>query len=231
MEEIAVLSEAECAQARDDVHRMRELWLPRERGVPFYTLGAVSYLDTRQDRSGKVYEELAEKYNALLMKEFGWLYQKLSAVLQTKLESEVYRSEKFALPGFHIFLAHPFFQHDDLAFKHFDLQYKLLKWRDPQLLDLANPLSFTMAVALPKHGGGMYKWDIPYSENVPKDEFLAKAGVLNRRLLRYRIGVMILHKGHHLHQIAPFFNLQPDDERITLQGHIIRYAGKWIYYW
>ena len=42
---------------------------------------------------------------------------------------------------------------------------------------------------------------------------------------------MALHAGHLLHQIAPGTALQPQDERITLQGHGVYVDGAWRLYW
>jgi hypothetical protein len=42
---------------------------------------------------------------------------------------------------------------------------------------------------------------------------------------------MMLHSGHILHQIAPVAETDPEDERITLQGHGLYCAGTWFLYW
>ena len=47
----------------------------------------------------------------------------------------------------------------------------------------------------------------------------------------YRIGGLVLHSGHKVHQIAPANDGQRGDERITLQGHGIRCGGVWNLYW
>jgi hypothetical protein len=230
MENIPLLTETEAREVRDTLHRLREFWIHREPQLPFYTLGAASYLDLKDDPSGKIYQERSRVLNPILSKELGWMYSRLFEKLQSELNEEIHPTENFALPGFLIFLEHPQFQRSDLAFRHFDLPYDLIPWPDRNQLDISNPLSFTLAVTLPQNGGGIYTWDIPYSKERSQEESLALSEKMPRKLYRYQLGHMILHSGHFLHQIAPFLMLQPEDERITLQGHLIRYEGKWVYY-
>lgn len=52
-----------------------------------------------------------------------------------------------------------------------------------------------------------------------------------KRFYPYQVGQLIIHSGHTIHQAAPGKNLQPDDERITLQGHGIFSQGSWQLYW
>jgi hypothetical protein len=47
----------------------------------------------------------------------------------------------------------------------------------------------------------------------------------------YFPGVLVLHSGQQLHQIAPMSKIHPGDERITLQGHGFWHAGAWHLYW
>jgi hypothetical protein len=47
----------------------------------------------------------------------------------------------------------------------------------------------------------------------------------------YTPGVLMLHSGHTLHQIAAVDQVYPDDERITLQGHGLYCDGAWTIYW
>ena len=47
------------------------------------------------------------------------------------------------------------------------------------------------------------------------------------------MGVMAIHSGHLFHQIAPFVDPLPDDERLTLQAHAlpVNEGERWIVYW
>jgi len=55
--------------------------------------------------------------------------------------------------------------------------------------------------------------------------------LLTARHHAYQPGTLVLHSGHMLHQIAPVPSVEPDDERIALQGHGIFYDGGWKLYW
>jgi hypothetical protein len=139
--------------------------------------------------------------------------------------------EPLALPGFHIYLSDKAFEHpiDPI---HFDLQYRFHDWRDTDA-DLDHPISFTLAISLPQHGGGLNTWDISLAERrlraSESPEELAQS--CERVFHAYQRGHMALHSGHLLHQIAPGTDLQAQDERITLQGHGLYAAGMWRLYW
>jgi hypothetical protein len=45
------------------------------------------------------------------------------------------------------------------------------------------------------------------------------------------VGGMALHSGFNYHQVAPMQNAQPDDVRITFQGHGLFCQGSWQLYW
>ena len=57
MTEIPLLSAAECAAARETVFALSERWIARHALVPFFTLGAASYLDA--GRRAPSYQERA----------------------------------------------------------------------------------------------------------------------------------------------------------------------------
>lgn len=66
------------------------------------------------------------------------------------------------------------------------------------------------------------------------DEMLALTRMIAPRFHPYRVGGLVVHSGHTVHQIAPMPQ-PPDAEgsmaRITLQGHAIRTGGVWRLYW
>jgi hypothetical protein len=77
-------------------------------------------------------------------------------------------------------------------------------------------------------GGGLRVWDID------RAEILDRPMTETRQLFRVRepsYSEMVLHSGLFVPQIAPMKDLQPDDERITLQDHSICAGDKWYVYW
>ena len=229
--DIVLLSEQACDAIRTDVHALRDHWVERNAWVPFYTLGAASYLDAGQNGSPSYYEK-AQQCNPVLRAHFGWLYTQMADALEKELSAPVCYRETCGLPGFHVFLSSQMFERP-VASIHQDLQYQTQDWDEFKSVDFNRPISFTLAVALPKYGGGLSVWDVWHEEMVGRSPEEIKALIKSRERKHhaYRVGHMVLHSGHMVHQIAPMVNAQPDDERITLQGHGLLCDGTWRVYW
>ena len=67
------------------------------------------------------------------------------------------------------------------------------------------------------------------AERPPVPELIACT--LPLHCIQYTEGVLMLHSGHLLHQIAPATNMQPSDRRITLQGHAVPRDGVYQVHW
>jgi hypothetical protein len=226
-----LLTAEECAAARAAVHDLRPHWVRREPWVPFFTLGAASYLDARHKREEN-YHAPARRLNPLLRERFGWLYDRLADRLSALLGAPVVYRPGCALPGFHIFQWCAAFE-QPFASVHQDLQYELLAWGPDERPDLRNPLSFTLAVALPRTGGGLNVWDVAHDEleGLPGEERRRLIASRRRDYHPYRAGRIAVHSGHKVHQIAPGRDTVRGEERLTLQGHGVRCSGVWHLYW
>jgi hypothetical protein len=235
--QIPVLDLGECERASDDVRDLRWQWIPRApRPASFFTLGLASYQDlsgpTEHVPTRNYYRE-APLFNTLILDRFGWLLGRVKSALESFFNTTTRFDSRLALPGFHIFdyLAIPT---TDVASIHFDLQYQLIDWTDyaPQP-DFANPISFTLPIKLPKGGGGINEWDLTYQEMsraIHRD--LARfVGCTPKTFYPYSLGMLAIHSGHHLHQIAGVADVQPGDQRITLQGHGLRMGAETVLYW
>ncbi len=128
-------------------------------------------------------------------------------------------------------LSHPAFEMNFASF-HFDLQYDFL-YRNYKGADLSQPFSFTLAITLPISGAGMTMCDLRYSEvkDVAPGQVLQIAAKRKQSMISYKVGSMLVHSGHHYHKLSAMSDLQPEDERITLQGHAICCDGNWQIYW
>ena len=227
-----LLDGEECARALEQVFALRRRWENRFAGLPFYTLGAASYLDSGAG-ARDVYYEKAAALNPLLERQFDWLYDRLLRALSKRLGAPVAFEPRAARPGFHIFLAHPVFRRP-LSTIHFDLQYREIDWSGHDAIDFSKPLSYTLAVRLPRSGAGLSTW------GVEKAEYDAMEAAARERLgeerppryVAYREGEMIYHSGLLLHRIAPARpGMHPDDVRLTLQGHALPGRdGYWLYW-
>jgi len=227
--EINLLTEEECWEVRSIVHDLEEFWIKRHPLLPFYTLGVASPYDVLKSKQG--YYEKAKYYNSILYTHLDWLYERLSNALTKHLQSPSFYPEFLALPGFHIFLAHKAFE-QPMGAVHCDKSY-MFHWQPSEGIDFNNPISFTLAVCLPKHGSGMYVWDLQYEEvkGLEHSEIEQLAIMRKKSFHPYKVGRLILHSGFMVHQIAPGKNLQLDDERITLQGHGLLCQNTWQLHW
>jgi hypothetical protein len=239
--EIKLLDESECFDVVRKVQNLRQYWTPRHEELPFYTLGQASYIDAVRDR--EKYYRRAQVYNEILQKNFGGLYEKLLTSLTTALNAPVAHYENAALPGFHIFLAHKAFE-SPMASIHMDLQYRALDWPLNEPIDSYPLISFTLAIELPKTGGGLNLWDIYHQEieqlsrnsnrefdKLSETEVLALLSQYEKSFCQYRVGTMVVHSGHQLHQIAPTQKMIACDKRVTLQGHALLFDAAWHLYW
>jgi hypothetical protein len=227
---LSVLTLSECQEIRSLVYALKEFWLKRNSFVPFYTLGAASYIDAAQNQQD--YYRKAQQYNPILRDRLKWLYKRLAETLAQFLKAPTSYHHSLALPGFHVYLACKLFE-QPIASIHSDLQYKLVNWESPEQTDFTKPISFTLAISLPKFGGGLNIWEVHSQEilELPGSEIKQLIKSRAKRFYPYQVGQLIIHSGHTIHQAAPGKNIQADDERITLQGHGIFSQGSWQLYW
>lgn len=225
------LSPEDCKRDTRIVHSLREYWVNRAGSfLPFFTLGAVSYLDAPKNDPTR-YLQAAQKYNPILMSHFPQLYETLKDTLSDILHMPVSFANDIGLPGFHIFLSSKCFE-SPIASVHFDVQYEALKWDDYDKVDFDHPISFTCPIVLPSSGAGLNYWDIgEEAKDMEQDAFEKLKASKEQHFFPYKLGKLILHKGLTLHQIAPCVDMKPDDERITLQGHGLVCDGIMRLYW
>ena len=223
------LTSTECESIRERVHSLTQYWVARiDEKIPFYTLGAASYLDAEGNKEPR-YRGIAKRMNPILQTHFSDLYNRLIEVIGLATGQKVEYDTALALPGFHIFLFSELFT-QPLASKHFDLQFKLIDWKKYNKVDFEHPISFTLAIILPKSGGGMYCWDLFYNPEVDRSS-REQEKEESKTFVEYSSGKLVLHEGLMLHQIAPLKEMNSTDERITLQGHGLICDGVMRLYW
>lgn len=227
---IGLLGRDECVAARAAVMELRKSWIARSEALPFYTLGAASYIDAQADRA--LYHSRASTFNPLLQRHFGWLYDKLTACLAQQLGGPVRFAPALARPGYHVYLAHRMFE-QPIASIHCDMQHSLLDWSEAGLADFTQPVSYTLPIALPQCGGGLNTWEVArdHTAGWTAASVLKTIADTPPRYEAYALGELVLHSGRIPHQAAPATRVQEGDERITLQGHAIACDGQWVLYW
>lgn len=233
-DEVEILTATECGRVHEAVHDLRGAWTRRRPGLPFFTLGAASYLDAAQD-GFIAYVERAAVTNPVLASHFGWLQERLLEAVSDLVGAPAVHAPVFALPGFHIFEYHQGFARP-IASKHFDLQYERLNWTGIGEPEPERQLSLTLSIRLPSGGAALRLWHVGWDEvrNADADERRRLAAAHRTPELRpYNEGRLAVHSGHLLHQIAPFTDPRPGDERLTLQAHALPVdsGDRWIVYW
>lgn len=232
LKEIEVLSTEECDEIRGRIHALREHWIPRRPDVPFFTLGTASYLDATNGRAAQ-YSAGAERTNPVLAEHFSELHQRLLEKLAAEVGEPCRLEQGLAYPGFHVFGYHPMFT-KPLASVHFDMQYLSIDWSAYGKLDFDRQVSITLSIRLPAGGGGLRVWNINQLDlrKLSKEDAAAmQRANAEPEYHPYRVGTMVLHSGHQLHQIAPAPKLVEGDERLTLQAHAVPATDGWIVYW
>ncbi len=212
----------DCTRARAAVDALKRYWIPRHPELPSFTLGAAAYLDIPTDGVRQYYTR-ATRARRALHREFGWLYERLVAAVEAALGSPAAITNVYAPPGFHLFQHHD--RLGDLQPKlHYDLQHEHLDWNTSPNADPSRRFSFTVPIAIPAAGAGLYTWPILHGEDRRPTE-------ADATYHPYALGDLFVHDGAHLHQIAADRPLNPGEERVTFQGHGVLDDGVWQLYW
>jgi hypothetical protein len=229
---VPVLSEAEAERVCSDMAALRSEWVQRDPTRPAYTLGTPTYMDAIRGRFD-TYCRNVERMNPILHERFGWMYAKVMQAVDGAGFTPALHDPRLSYPGFHIYFGEGGERRAEASI-HYDLQYEHIDWSPYGSVDLTHPLSFTLALRLPAGGGGLYVWDVDVHavRQMPDDE--RRAFMAARRqatYVPYRVGEMVLHNGHYLHQIARLTDMDVTDARITLQGHAVSTPRGWVVYW
>ena len=194
-----VLDAEDCAVHAQKVLALFKHW--RHRGT-FYTLGASTYNDNVMD-----YMAIAHKDNAILVRHFGGLLQALADMFATRLKKEVIYLPTHGMPGFHIFDKTANGKQGSV---HIDQPETRCWWP----CKTSDRFTFTVPLELPQgHGGlNLYEGD----HNTIKDH----TGALpDPQYYPYDVGMIYIHDGQTIHQIANPVDMEENEFRITLQGH------------
>ena len=253
---VKTFTEEDCNRIEKSVDNLDKLWVNRSctrrfsyenqihiSRAPFWTLGAVSYLD--HVKSGDQYDKHRDYLNPVLKKKFNWIYDIIIEKLQGALGEPVVIDGFLAHPGFHIFSAKSgtsiqpeylkMFE-QPLGSVHVDVQNEEHHdyWQKFENVNSDDTMSFTIPIKLPSGGGGLYTWkdevnpySFNYTTNDNKLSELKSPSITNL----YTEGEMIYFMGYLLHQMMPGVNVQPTDRRITVQGHGVKCDGVWRLYW
>lgn len=248
---IDVLTPLQVQKVINTIEDLRDKWVQRY-DADAYTLGATLYEDLKHQAGIINYVHIAKIMNPILFENFEWLYAIVLEKLSLEFKEPFQLTDKLGYPGFHIF-GHPRGQLNSkttmqvmetpVAAIHHDRQYNDLMqyWRGSfqKDVDLHNPISFTLALELPKNGGGLSTWGVSdYEINNDYTKYLKSLDYSNHEygylgppdVVPYTVGKMFYFVGDMLHQISPAYKMDYNDRRITLQGHAIKCREIWRVY-
>lgn len=230
--ELNLFSEQTCAELCRRIHNLREHWVQRHESAPFFTLGAASYLDGDRYDAARYKQEM-QRTRPLLSEHFAEIYEPLRLAFAEVMAAPCQYHPDLALPGFHVYLADPIFERR-MGSIHIDLQYEQTGADATFEVDLRRQWSLTLALQLPRTGGGLRVWPVDgYVLRGADPEQRAKVLAVQPKASfhPYRVGALAVHSGFLFHQIAPITTLHPNDQRITLQAHAIWAGDRYLMYW
>ena len=219
-----------------------------ENPVDFYTLGVATYIDGITDI--QYYYDYIKSQNPVFKDYFSWLYDLVIYNLWGEI-GECQVADFLAYPGFHIFgtkpneppkMATKTYMEQPSATIHVDLQHEQHEflWNHFKEVDLENTLSFTLPIQVPTNGGGLNTWedesmkqyeiDNKYTKHMKELDYSQWGDYGEPTVVPYEAGKMFWFTGQLVHQIAPAYNADFTDRRISLQGHGVKCDGKWIIY-
>ena len=236
-----LIDAATSAAFADAVCALRSHWIRRD-AAAFYTFGAALYLDAPRAELSTWAPRIVtmminpEKIGDLIgpkgKTHFAPLYAARADALAMLLDAPVRYAAGLARPGFHIY------EHADLYaaqrghVPHFDRQYECTEWSAHDDIDFSSAISVTLPLRLPAAGGGLRVWDLNLFDVQAAGRIAARelASAAASCVHRYCAGELVCHRGHLLHQVAPWPS-SASDQRITLQAHGLYFDGAWQLYW
>jgi len=190
------MEEEECKEYVATLDSLENYWEYPDEGCNWATLGSAMYLDAER------YDSKVIRMNPIMEKSFAKINNIVIEKLKESSGQDFKITERFGLPGFHIFNMTPCMV-DVEASLHTDQQYnKMLREYPDEYTD--DTLSITLALQLPKEGGGL-------------DMFIGE----DQYSYKYKVGEMAIQTGKLFHQISSVKKFNEGDRRLTWQAHAI----------
>jgi len=210
----------DAAEIADQVLVLEDEWT--DRGF-FHTLGASAYIDTpaqyqaNTPHGNDVLSEYFQEPLTTLFQTFGQFAKRNTGPLENP---HGHPDAQAALPGFHIVGNKA---NGRSGMFHVDMPYQRVYWPGPFM----HPFTFTTLIATPAVGAGLWYWDdmplergMEIIEATHNDSRTAHSTPEEgRSFLAYEVGKTYIYSGRVPHAIANVGDIDPDEYRITLQGH------------
>ena len=191
--------------------------LGKHNGEQLRTVGLPAYLSQQNQNE---YEQCAIATNASQWRRWESLYSEVFAVLARFLGETVLVSRRAAIPGFHVIRNSAAFPQYHGGVPHVDSSYLHVPAFNGKLLG-DEQYSFTLLLSNDADRIGLEFWSPGTSECDAQSQ--SPVG-----FVAYHNGSLVIFDSRIVHRIAPFSGVQ---ERVTLQGHIVRLEGRLIAFW
>ena len=200
---IKLLGKSTAAYYSRRVKSRDDLWI--ERGG-FYTIGASTYLDNPE-----AYPAIAQARNLNTKMVLAGLWHPLTEALPKHwVPNREVHLPKTGYMGVHIFTPA---SNGKQGHPHIDEPFTRVDWGQ----HFSNPFSFTLALEMPKAGGGLDFW--PYATNEQIEDYIEEDALPEHDHIRYAEGFLYVHDGLTPHRIANCGDMEEGEHRITVQGH------------
>jgi hypothetical protein len=210
-------TDAELALVERFVWNHREQW-QRHETSSLWSLGCAAYrfAGTRDE-----YRAAVRVQNAVFRTELGGVYRTLLSCLSQIVGTRVRLLHEVAHPGFHILR---FDEHRsyDPGSAHYDAPHRRIPWLRADAVIERPGLSFVVPIVVPRAPTGLEVFPAWEREKIP--------GHLEPLSQSYRPGTTYVFSGLWNHRIAPIAG-DPDEVRLTMQGHIMSVSGQAIAFW
>ena len=196
----------------------QDLCAPVNPAAPqFNTVGLPAYLCSGDPSR---YTSAFLQMNRVVWERFEFLYRGLCVSLEDEMKEPIFFSANASLPGFHVIkrdAGHGGYQG---GMPHIDCSYRNVPAFSTGADDSCH-LSFTLLLSEDDSDAGIRFWPLGVSQDEACHQDPSAVHL-------YEQGVISLFCSDVVHAIAPFGGTRP---RVTLQGHLIRIAGRFLAYW
>lgn len=211
---VELFTPAEIADVTDAVRHV-PAWLRHEcwhepRGNGLATIGEALYRN--RDRLDH-YRAQAQAQNRALYRQFRLAHDRIAGFFEQRYGMPVVFTEELAVPGFHVFEFDEPGRYEGGGW-HIDILHTQVPYFADHADEVEAVVNFTVPFVLPDGGSGM--------------DFDNDGTVVT---VPYATGVMLFTESEYQHRIAASHCHSAGQCRVTLQGHGVRFRGRWILFW
>jgi hypothetical protein len=168
------------------------------------------------------YTARAQAENRLLYRHFRLAHDRVAEFFERRYGVPVVFAEDLAVPGFHEFSFGAAGNYGAGGW-HYDMLHAQVPYLARHAGEIEGVVNFTVPIETPSGGTGMDLEDDSSDSPGPGGGIRVRAP--------YLPGVMVFNEAEYWHRIGASLCLGDGERRVTLQGHGIRFRGRWLLFW